>query len=199
MEIIMIRHFQTPGNIEKRYIGRTDEPLADLKGREQLIRERQDFCRDAEQVIISPMKRCIQTAACIFPDKTPVLCEKMRECDFGLFEMKRYEELKEIPAYQEWPESNGTIAFPEGEDPELFKQRCVEGFCECVDRLISEGVKKAAMVVHGGTIMAVLSRIDEEKREFYHWQPENGGGYRVVLDEEAWRQGSRVSGEIEKL
>ena len=85
MEIIMIRHFQTPGNIEKRYIGRTDEPLADLKGREQLIRERQDFCRDAEQVIISPMKRCIQTAACIFPDKTPVLCEKMRECDFGLF------------------------------------------------------------------------------------------------------------------
>lgn len=123
----------------------------------------------------------------------------MRECDFGLFEMKRYEELKEIPAYQEWLESNGTIAFPEGEDPELFKQRCVEGFCECVDRLISEGVKKAAMVVHGGTIMAVLSRIDEEKREFYHWQPENGGGYRVVLDEEAWRQGSRVSGEIEKL
>ena len=117
---------------------RTDEPLADLKGREQLIRERQDFCRDAEQVIISPMKRCIQTAACIFPDKTPVLCEKMRECDFGLFEMKRYEELKEIPAYQEWLESNGTIAFPEGEDPELFKQRCVEGFCECVEMCIRD-------------------------------------------------------------
>ncbi|GKH33256.1 histidine phosphatase family protein [Muricomes sp. OA1] len=199
MEIIMIRHFQTPGNVEKRYIGRTDEPLADLKGREQLIRERQDSCRDVEQVIISPMKRCIQTAACIFPDKTPVLCEKMRECDFGLFEMKRYEELKEIPAYQEWLDSNGTIPFPEGEDPKLFRQRCVEGFYECVDRLISEEVKKAAMVVHGGTIMAVLSCIDKEKREFYHWQLENGGGYRVALDEEAWRQGSRVSGEIEKL
>ncbi len=83
MEIIMIRHFQTPGNVEKRYIGRTDEPLADLKGREQLIRERQDSCRDVEQVIISPMKRCIQTAACIFPDKTLFSVKKCGNVTLG--------------------------------------------------------------------------------------------------------------------
>lgn len=199
MEIVMIRHFRTPGNGEKRYIGRTDEPLAEIPGLELIIRERQHSCQDVEQVIASPMKRCIQTAAHIFPGKTPVLCEKLKECDFGLFEGKNYDELKADPAYLKWLDSRGTLPFPEGEDHELFKKRCVEGFCENVDRLLTENVKKAAMVVHGGTIMAVLSSIDEQNREFYHWQPENGGGYRVILDEEAWRRGSRVSGEIEKL
>ena len=199
MEIVMIRHFRTPGNGEKRYIGRTDEPLAEIPGLELIIRERQHSCQDVEQVIASPMKRCIQTAAHIFPGKTPVLCEKLKECDFGLFEGKNYDELKADPAYLKWLDSRGTLPFPEAEDHELFKKRCVEGFCETVDRLLTENVKKAAMVVHGGTIMAVLSGIDEQNREFYHWQPENGGGYRVILDEEAWRRGSRVSGEIEKL
>lgn len=199
MEIIMIRHFQTPGNVKKRYIGRTDEPLAEIPQMELVIRERQHSCQGVERVIASPMKRCIQTAAYIFPDKPPVLCEKMKECDFGLFEGKTYDELKRDPAYLRWLDSRGTLPFPEGEDHELFKKRCVEGFCESVDRLLLDHVKKAAMVVHGGTIMAVLSCIDSQDREFYHWQTENGGGYRVILDEEAWRRGSRISGEIEKL
>ncbi|MGC4019878.1 MAG: histidine phosphatase family protein [Muricomes sp.] len=199
MEIVMIRHFQTQGNLGKKYIGRTDEPLSEGIDFEHLILKRQKECENVDRVAVSPMKRCIQTAALLFPGKTPLLCDKMRECDFGIFEGKSYEELKDIPDYQEWLDSGGFRSFPEGEGFEGFQARCVEGFSEIVNSWIEEGVKNAAMVVHGGTIMAVLSWFDSQGREFYHWQPENGGGYRILLDEARWKQGLRECWEIQKL
>ena len=48
-----------------------------------------------------------------------------------------------------------------------------------IDRLLEDGADNAAFVVHGGTIMAVLSELAEDKHEFYHWQVENGGGLRI--------------------
>ena len=55
MEAILIRHGITNGNIEKRYIGTTDEPLIDSE-KERL---RKNIYPDADIIIISPMKRCI--------------------------------------------------------------------------------------------------------------------------------------------
>ena len=37
MEILMIRHFQTKGNLDKRYIGKTDETLAETDHTKQLV------------------------------------------------------------------------------------------------------------------------------------------------------------------
>lgn len=199
MEILMIRHFQTNGNKEKRYIGRTDEPLCCSRATGQLAEERKKSCRDVERVTASPMRRCIETAALLFPGERPLLCDKLRECDFGTFEGKNYEELKETPAYRKWLESGGTMAFPGGESRLEFEGRCMEGFLQTVDSWMKEGVQKAALVVHGGTIMAILSGLDSQGRTFYHWQPENGGGYRIFLEEEAWKQGQRMCREIEKL
>lgn len=54
MELTLIRHFATAGNLEKRYIGTTDEailPVAEIKKMPR-----------AEIVLTSPMKRCRQTA-----------------------------------------------------------------------------------------------------------------------------------------
>ena len=150
-------------------------------------------------MIASPMKRCIQTANLLFPGEEPLLCEKMRECDFGLFEGKNYEELGDLPVYQEWLDSRGTIPFPEGESHEAFKARCVEGFAEMAAELVEKRCETAAMVVHGGTIMAVLSRFDRGDSEFYDWQAENGGGYVISLDEAAWGRGQKEFREIERL
>lgn len=199
MELILVRHFQTPGNLKKQYIGRTDESLASVENREPIVSKLQRDCEGAECVISTSMKRCIQTAKLLFPDKVPVICHKMRECDFGLFEGKSYEQLKDNPQYQSWLDSQGTHPFPEGEDHEAFKSRCVEGFQEMLEYLYGQHINKATMVVHGGTIMAILSSIDYEKRSFYEWQPENGGGYRVIIDEDGWRRGQMISREIEKI
>lgn len=195
MEIIMIRHFCTPGNLEKRYIGRTDEPLA---ANEKPI-SAQVILPQAEKVITSSMKRCVQTAAVLFPGQMAMLCEKMRECDFGIFEGKNYEELKDDPIYQKWLDSCGTMPIPEGESHDSFVKRCVEGFTETVDTLIQQQVENAAMVVHGGTIMAVLDRFGEQKfRGFYDWQVANGEGFRFQIQEDEWRRGIRVCRKIER-
>lgn len=199
MEVILVRHFQTPGNVKKQYIGRTDECLASVENKKIIVRKLQKACEKTELVISTPMKRCIETAELLFPAMPPIICDKMKECDFGLFEGKNYEELKDNPKYQAWLDSQGTLPFPEGEDHEAFKSRCVEGFQEMLEYLDRQHIQKATMVVHGGTIMAILSVIDYEKRSFYEWQPENGGGYRVIIEEDAWRDGQMISREIEKI
>ena len=115
MRIWLIRHFRTQGNLERRYIGRTDEPI--LPGQTGNI-----LCCP-EKIITSPMLRCKQTARLLFQKEPDLICENFREKDFGRFEGKNYEELKDDPGYQRWLDSNGTIPFPEGEGQEAFLER----------------------------------------------------------------------------
>ena len=62
MRVIFIRHGMTKGNEEKRYVGRTDEPLS-RRGREQILQKKTDgVYPPAGAVWSSPMRRCLQTA-----------------------------------------------------------------------------------------------------------------------------------------
>lgn len=206
MKIVMIRHFKTSGNLKRQYIGRLDEPLAEseeLKNNEERLKERLKESGEMDAVIASPMQRCIQTAELLFPKREFLLYPKLQECDFGLFEGRNYEELKGLKAYQEWLASMGTLPFPGGESQETFADRCRQGFEEAVEQLFAELPSdrdgQAAMVVHGGTIMAVLSRFGPQNKSFYDWQAENGSGFVIYLEEEQWRQGEKVFREIERL
>ena len=60
------------------------------------------------------MLRCRQTAEIIY-GKTDYIENDLRECDFGEFENKCFEELKDNPDYLKWMESGGTIPFPGGD------------------------------------------------------------------------------------
>ena len=115
----LIRHSITKGNLEKRYIGaKTDEPLC--KAGYELLKEK--HYPKVEKVIASPMKRCIETAQLLFPDTQIQIEESLRECDFGEFENKNYQELSQSKAYQAWIDSNGTLPFPNGESQESFRK-----------------------------------------------------------------------------
>ena len=199
MELILIRHLKTPGNEKRQYIGSTDEDLS-----EQEVLNFKKKCKQAsypqvQQVIVSPMKRCVQTAELIYLNMQMQLEPLLKECDFGIFEGKTYEELKDRAEYQAWLDSGGTIAFPEGEEQKEFRSRCVRGLLCQVDRLCEENVESAAFVVHGGTIMAALEQLAEDQKDFYHWQVENGGGYRMLVDEDEWKSGIHRFREIKKL
>ena len=67
MRIWLIRHFRTQGNLERRYIGRTDEPI--LPGQTGNI-----LCCP-EKIITSPMLRCKQTARLLFQKEPDLICE----------------------------------------------------------------------------------------------------------------------------
>ena len=174
MELYFIRHGKTAGNLEKRYIGVTDEPLCGA-GRLELETRRYPAAR---AVVASPLRRCLETASIIYPDKTPLLCRGLRECDFGAFEGKNYDDLNGAPVYQQWIDSGGKMAFPGGEDMAGFCARTASAFEELVPSLAD----KTAFVVHGGTIMALLERYALPQREFYDYRTENGGGYIVDFD-----------------
>lgn len=168
--IALIRHGMTEGNRQRRYIGVTDESLCDM---ECLNRE----YPNVDIVISSPMKRCVETARFIYPDINPVIADDLRECDFGVFENKNYEELKRNTAYRRWLESMGKMPFPGGEAHGDFKRRCLDEF----NRAVSENPEKdIAFIVHGGTIMAIMNDIFDDG--FYFYQVKNGGGYVIDLE-----------------
>ena len=196
LELYLIRHWKTKGNLEKRYIGTTDEPI--LSGSERDLWEKRlhRILADVRCVAVSPMKRCRESAELLFPGKKQEVCDAFRECDFGQFENRNYEELKNRPEYQRWIDSGGMEAFPGGESRERFAGRCVEGFVQKVTELQERKIERAAFVVHGGTIMAILEWLDHKQRPFYQWQAENGAVFYVRSEREILRGTCK---EIRKL
>lgn len=182
-QICLIRHGKTQGNLERRYIGSTDEPLC-AEGRMQLqARTDSLLYPPCQYLFASPMKRCVQTASLIYPDKEPCLIPDLRECDFGDFEGKTYSELSHDPRYQAFLDSNGAGEIPHGESAAVFKQRCLRGFREVLRLLAGREWKAASVICHGGTIMAILEAFDAEHRSFYDYQLKNGDGYLCIYDE----------------
>ena len=169
MELIFIRHGKTPGNLAGRYVGRTDEPLLPESREEILCRKMKNEYPPADIVFTSPMLRCIETARIIYPGKKLIEIPDFRECDFGEFEMKNYEELNGRADYQAWIDGGGKDPFPGGDsgaDP-MTDQFLMES------DPFTEPVNSVAFVVHGGTIMSILSVICGG--DFYDYQTENGG------------------------
>lgn len=182
--VTLIRHGMTDGNLKKRYIGRTDEKLSD-RGREELIRRKEDggypVLTEPWHLYVSPMRRCMETAALLYPDKEMILKQELRECDFGAFENKNYVELSGYAPYEEWIASNGTLPFPGGESVEGFKQRCCKAAGDIFCRIWEENIAETVLVVHGGTIMSIMEHFSTVKKGYYEWSLDNGGLYRVRL------------------
>lgn len=176
MKIIFIRHGKTAGNLEKRYIGVTDEPLC----KEGISELKSISYPDCHIVISSPMKRCLQTAEIIYPNKKIIIRNDLKECDFGDFEGRNYLDLSGNADYQRWIDSGGTMTFPNGECPSDFKRRCIAEF----DKTVSEYAENTviAFVVHGGTIMSILAKYAYPKGGYYDFQVQNAHEYITEFD-----------------
>lgn len=175
---VLIRHGATKANKEHRYLGKTDEPLSKAGEMELVEYKKMQLFPKLDFLFTSPMKRCIQTAEILYPGLQPVQIKEWEEMDFGAFEGKNYMELQGDERYQAWIDSNGTLPFPEGESREEFMTRCDKGFLEMIENVKQrkeEGHKTIGMIVHGGTIMALLSRYG--RGDYFDYQVANGKGY----------------------
>lgn len=198
MELTLIRHFPTQGNLEKKYVGRTDEPLAEDYLMDNIWKYRGRY-EPKDRLVSSPMVRCQQTAKVLFPGQKLWLCEEIRETDFGIFEGKDYEMLKDTLEYQSWLESNGEGAIPQGESRADFLVRCRQGLEVILQDMRDAGDQSAAIVTHGGVIMALMSSYDREGLDFYEWQVKNGCGFSLHIDEEKWFSGEKYFDRIQKI
>ncbi len=175
-----IRHGATAGNLEKRYIGKkTDESLSEIGAAKILENTAKGKYPGADFVFSSPMKRCLETCNLIYgseknPKEKPTIIEDFCETDFGDFEGKNFSELKDNPEYKKWIESGGEMPFPNGEGRAEAAARALKGFSKTLE-ILGENLEKAvhvSAVVHGGTVMAVLSKLTG--KNYYDFQLENG-------------------------
>lgn len=176
--LTLIRHGRTKANREGRYLGKTDEDLSEEGKKEIMNYVEMHRYPQADQVYTSSMKRCKTTASLIYPEKEIQEIPEWNETDFGIFEGKNHVELDGIKSYQEWIDSGGKLPFPGGESREQFIARCIRGMEKMLNHL-PENLKSAALVVHGGTIMALLSTYCGG--DYFDYQVSNGSGFQVSL------------------
>lgn len=170
--LYLIRHGKTQANEKRLYCGATDLPLSE-NGRRELENISYivpENCR----YIISGMVRTRQTLEILFGKVSYYVDERFREIDFGDFEMKSYEELKETLEYQIWLSGDNIRNVPpNGESGEQMMARVLSGMKELL-----ETTEPIVLVTHGGVIAAIMQNFfPEEGKNRYQWQPKPGGGY----------------------
>lgn len=179
-KIHLIRHGLTEGNLKQQYIGSTDLPLAGVGVKELTkLRDELDYPK-VDKVYSSPMLRCKQTAAILYPSKDIQLVDNLREIDFGEFEGKTAGELESLPSYADW--AAGRInAAPGGEDNTEFTKRLCVGLNQIVRDMMASGAEHSAVIMHGGAIMALLSACAVPRRSMVEWTCAAGSGFSLLI------------------
>ena len=179
LKIHLIRHGATDANYDGRYIGcKTDLPLAPEGLNElRLLKNDIDY-PEIERLYSSPLLRCRQTGAVLYPDFEPVTVEELKEYDFGSFENKTAAELESNPNFIPWT-SGRLSAPPGGEDNSEFIKRICVGFNKIVLDMIESGLTESAVIMHGGAIMMLLGVSAVPRSKPVEWTADNGRGYSV--------------------
>jgi alpha-ribazole phosphatase len=178
MIIHLLRHGKTAANEQRLYCGSSDQPLS-YGGIEQLrqLKAEKSFPK-AERYVTSGLRRTIETLKILY-DKTPdAIIEELNEYNFGDFEMKNYDELKDNPDYRLWISGNEVIPCPNGESRKNFRKRIYYGF-----ELIREmDVDNVFVVCHGGVIASLMNMLFADRKKSYdEWLPHNGQGYTIEI------------------
>ncbi len=180
LKIHLIRHGSTDANILGQYIGcKTDAPLSPEGLNElRLLKENHDY-PDIDCLYSSPMLRCRQTAAVLYPDNGVVAVENLKEYDFGDFEGKTAEQLESNPDFLNW--ASGKVTPPNGEDNTEFIKRLCVGLQQIVLDMLEKDKSEAAVIMHGGAIMMLLGACAVPRHRSVEWTADCGRGYSLLI------------------
>ncbi|WP_147804946.1 histidine phosphatase family protein [Alkalicoccus halolimnae] len=153
LDLYLVRHGITKANQEKRYVGWTDVSLAEEAPAqlEDLRRLTEDS--DWEHIAASDLKRCRETADIIVPDRSYKTEARLREMDFGSWEMKTYNQLQNDPRYRKWIGNVEKESPENGETIQAFRER-VDGWL--TDFLSTYPKGRVLVITHGGVIRQLL-------------------------------------------
>lgn len=170
MRLYLLRHGLTEANAKRLYYGKTDLPLSP-EGRAQLLaREKLPAVSD---YYTSGLRRTEETLELLCGDVPHGVLPELREMDFGVFEMRGYDELRDDPLFQLWcAGDNEANRCPGGESAREVTQRALRG----LQPLLSAG-RDALCVTHGGVIAGILSAWFGGSR--FDWTPRPGEGFCI--------------------
>lgn len=145
IDLYVMRHLPTAGNLKKQYIGWSDESIVPTDAKP---------ITHAQVVVhTSDLVRTVETARSYFPNAKLVAHEALRELHFGDWEQKTYAELCEEETYRTWLDDPFLVIPLGGESFERFKFRVTK----TVEGLLNETKTPLVLVVHGGIIRLLKS------------------------------------------
>lgn len=185
--IHFIRHGLTEGNLQGRYVGRTDLPLAPA-GRAQLEKQRRAGGYPAAQAYFcAPQLRCRETLEVLYPQARPALVDGFSECDFGAWEGKTAREIAQAdPHFMEWMNGGPQAGPAGGESNQAFMYRVCAAFEALVEQLLRTQTVSAVVVASGGVIMSLLVAYGLPRAQAYEWMMDAGCGYSVRITPGLW-------------
>jgi len=160
-EVILIRHGETEWNKAKKYQGHIDVELNDW-GRQQAGEAAKELANlDIDYFASSDLKRAKETAEIIalFHDQDVFEYKELREMNFGDWEGKTFEEIrdKNLLDFQKWIKDPVEYPPPSGENLKQFQERVLAGF----NKVIQNDSERIGLITHGGVIMIFLTTILE--------------------------------------
>ena len=180
--LYLIRHGKTYCNEERLYCGSSDISLSD-KGIEELklLKERNIYPK-CNLNYTSGAKRANETFELLYGHKNYGVKKDFFEYNFGDFELKSYEILKENKDYINWITDNTEeVCCPKGESKLQFYKRIKIAFKDLLREIKDSGESEALLLCHGGTIGTLLWLFYDNSKNFYEYQPSCGGGYRLKV------------------
>lgn len=188
-KLYFVRHGRTDANEKGIYIGKTDLPLSD-KGRAELEEKYEMHCYPkVGRVYSSPLTRALQSAEILFPDREIVICDELREMDFGGFEGLSVQQLMELDSYKKWIKGGLDNPPPNGESLRNMLDRCCSGLNLMIMDMMKENIHEAGVVTHSGIMMNILSCFGLPKAKPMEWACEAGEGYKVYVTAMMWQNG----------
>lgn len=185
--ISLLRHGLTIANEKRAYIGWTDSPLSE-RGERSL--QAKNYPQGSVQLLFSsPLQRCLATADILFPQQKAQVIEELKEMNFGAWEGKTYDELKDRPIYRQWLNDIFSEPIEAGESYSQFSNRIADGLEKVYERAIDKQVNHLAIVTHGGVIRLILHRLFPEEKTFFDWEIPYGAGYELSWEIESLRKG----------
>ena len=183
IKLHLIRHGKTYANENRLYYGFSDIDISE-KGKEDLILLKKEIkYPTGDFFITSGLKRTIQTLEIIYGKKQFIINENLKEMNFGDFELKSYEQLKENKDYIKWIENIEENEIPNGETKNQFENRTLIGFSNIFKSALNNNFKDIVVICHGGVISIFMENMFKNKYNFYEWLPSYGRGYTVTFDE----------------
>ena len=178
MKLVTIRHTRVsipPGIC----YGQSDVSLADSYFEEKkIIREQlEDFRFD--QIFSSPLSRCRQLAEDLFPDQEIVFDHRLKELNFGQWELQPWDQIYATSAGKYWMDHYLESPCLGGESlPEL--QARVLSFITHLNDLSCGHI---AVVAHAGAIRLIKSILENQTMDevFTTFSPAYGGVYKFEI------------------
>lgn len=188
LELILIRHGETAGNLRPTALGTTDVSLTERGRRQASTLARLLSLETPTAIYTSPLKRALETAEMVAKPHH-MMAETMLDLEerhFGIWENMPVDEIraKYEAEYMAWQADLPGYVIPQGESAQETYDRNVR-FIEEIVRRHTEG--KVVVVSHLGCIRNMIAYLLGMGIEgAWHFSVENGRICRLRIDENAY-------------